>query len=139
MTITYNCEYDVDHVVIDMMDLMNSTVLPFIGMFILSIALIICVYRSRSRINSSTSRENRFAMSAISLNIMFLVLNFPLTIYNLLACDDVILGNIFYLLYYGYFGLGFYMQIIVNRDFRDEFLLLLNLKVIRNIDTLTNM
>ena len=94
MTITYNCEYDVDHVVIDMMDLMNSTVLPFIGMFILSIALIICVYRSRSRINSSTSRENRFAMSAISLNIMFLVLNFPLTIYNLLACDDVILGTL---------------------------------------------
>lgn len=135
MTITYNCEYDVDHVIIDMMDLLNSTVFPFIGMFILSIALIVCVYRSRSRITSSnTNRDNRFAISAISINIMFFVLTCPIVIYYMITYEDSIISNFAYLIYYSYFGFGFYMQIIVNRDFRNEFLSLINLKAVRNTD-----
>lgn len=113
-----------------MMDLMNTSVLPFIGMFILSIALIVCVYRSRSRINSN--RDNRFAVSAISLNIMFFVLTCPIVIYyTITTYEESILNRYAYLLYYSYYGLGFYMQIIANRDFRNEFLSLINLKVVR--------
>ena len=131
MTITYKCEYKVDHDIVEMMDLMNTSVLPFIGMFILSIALIVCVYRSRSRINSNTNRDNRFAISAISLNIMFFVLTCPIVIYYMITYQESILNRYAYLLYYSYYGLGFYMQIIVNRDFRNEFLSLINLKVVR--------
>ena len=116
------------------MDLLNSTLFPFIGMFILSIALIVCVYRSRSRMNSSTRRDNRFAISAISLNIMFFVFNFPLALYYNITYNDTIISNYYFLLYYCYFGLGFYMQILVNRDFRDEFLRLIHLMVIRKED-----
>ena len=107
-------------------------------MFVTSIGLIVCVYRSRSRINSNTNRDNRFAVSAISINVMFLVLKLPLLVYYIITYKDSILSRITYLLYYSYFGLGFYMQLIVNRDFRYEFLSLINLKVVKNNDMRTN-
>ena len=104
-------------------------------MFITSIGLIVCVYRSRSRIKSSnTKRDNRFAISSISLNIMFLVLTCPILLYNLITYEVSIFNRYFYLLYYCYFGLGFYMQIIVNRDLRYEFLSLVNLKAVKKAD-----
>ena len=137
-TITYNCEYKIDHDIVEMMDLMNTSVLPFIGMFILSIALIVCVYRSRSRINSNTNRDNRFAVSTVSLNIMFFVLTCPIVIYYMITYEDSIINRYAYLVYYSYYGLGFYMQIIVNRDFRNEFLFLINLKRVNNSDKRTN-
>ena len=107
-------------------------------MFVLSIGLIVCVYRSRSRINTNKNRDNRFAISALSLNIMFIVLKLPLVVYYIITNFDSILSRITYLLYYSYFGLGFYMQLIVNRDFRNEFLSLINLKVVKNKDMRTN-
>lgn len=118
---------------------MNTSILPFIGMFILSIALIVCVYRSRSRINSSnTKRDNRFAISAISLNVMFFVLTCPIALYNMFTYEVSIISSFANLLYYSYYGLGFYMQIIINRDFRNEFLFLINLKRVNNSDKRTN-
>ena len=107
-------------------------------MFILSIALIVCVYRSRSRLNTNTKRDNRFAISAISLNIMFLVLKFPLVFYYTITYKESILSRVTYLLYYSYFAFGFYVQLIVNRDFRYEALSLFNLKVEKNIDRSNN-
>ena len=116
LSIFYTCSLNFNHEIIDMMDLVNSTVLPFIGMFILSIALIICVYRSRSRINSNT---NRFAISSISLNVMFFILTLPIVLYYMIANEDSIISNFSNFLFYSYFALGFYMQIIVNRDFKN--------------------
>ena len=115
--------------ILNWMDLINSTIFPFFAMFFLSIALIVCVYRSRSRISSR--RDNRFAVSAISLNIIFFALNFPLTLYDFISYDNDVFFYFVYLLYYCYFGSSFYTQIIVNKDFRDEFLLLFNLKVVK--------
>ena len=131
------CKHNFDHVILDTLDIFNSTVLPFIGMIILSIALIVCVYRSRSRMNSTsassrTKRDNRLAISTISLNIMFLVFTLPLTFYDLFSYNYSIPEKFVFSIYYCYYGLGFYIQIIVNRDFREEFLRLLNLKVISN-------
>ena len=122
-----------------MMDLINTTLLPFLLMVILSIALIVCLYRSRSRINLSTSRDNRIAISTISLNIMFFVFNFPMTFYDYITYYESFLSYFLYLLDLCYFGLGFYMQLIVNRDFREEFLRLFNLKLIRKIDSSHNL
>ena len=119
---------------------MNTSILPFIGMFILSIALIACVYRSRSKVNSSnTNRDNRFAISAISLNIMFFVLTLPISLYNMFTYEVSIISSFANLLYYSYYRLGFYMQIIVNRDFRNEFLFLINLKRVKVIDKITEI
>ena len=115
-----------------MIDLINASIIPFIGMFVLSIGLIICVCRSRMNFSSITRRDNRFVVSAISINIMFFVLTFPLVLYDLITYSSSILSEFAYVMYYAHYGFNcFYMQLIVNRDFRDEFLRLINLKVIK--------
>lgn len=114
------------------MDLANSTVVPFMCMFILSIALIVCVYRSRMRSNSGSKRDNRFAISTIFLNIMFFVFVFPITFYDFSNFSNLMFNEIAFVWYFCYFALGFYLHLIVNRDFRNEFLRLFNLKVIRH-------
>ena len=111
------------------MDFVNATIFPFVSMFILSIALIFCLYRSRLRANSGSRRDNRFAISAISLNIMFFVFNFPISIYGFMKIKSLILDQIMFTWFFSYFALGFYVQLIVNRDFRIEFLGLFNLKI----------
>lgn len=119
-----------------MIDLINASIIPFIGMFVLSIALIICVCRSRMNFSTMTSRDNRFAVSAISINIMFFVLTFPLVLYDLITYNSYLLDDFAYVLYYAHYGFNcFYMQLIVNRDFRDEFLRLVKLKAVRNDNT----
>lgn len=111
------------------MDFVNATIVPFVSMFILSIGLIVCVYRSRLRANSGSKRDNRFAISAISLNIMFFVFNVPISIYGFMEIKSLILDQIMFTWFFSYFALGFYVQLIVNRDFRNEFLGLFNLKI----------
>ena len=111
------------------MDFVNATIVPFMSMFILSIALIVCVYRSRLRANSGSRRDNRFAISAISLNIMFFIFNFPISIYGFMEIHSLILDQIMFTWFFSYFALGFYVQLIVNRDFRNELLGLFNLKI----------
>ena len=122
-----------------MIDLINASIIPFIAMFVLSIALIICVCRSRMNFSTMTRRDNRFAVSAISINIMFFVLTFPLILYDVITYSSSILVEFAYVMYYAYYGFNcFYIQLIVNRDFRDEFLRLMNLKVIKNVNTMRN-
>jgi hypothetical protein len=111
------------------MDFVNATIVPFVSMFILSIGLIVCVYRSRLRANSGSKRDNRFAISAISLNIKFLVFNFPISIYGFMEIPSQIVDQIMFTWFFSYFALGFYVQLIVNRDFRNELLGLFNLKL----------
>ena len=143
------CEQNYDMLALQWMDLFNSTVVPFILMLILSIALIYIVRRSRHRVNrvkrmsilsvqsssntQSARRDNRLAVSVISLNIIFFVLNLPIVIFNIFSVNsepsDLINYSV-YVLYYTNYAIGFYAQLIVNIDFRNAFLKLLNLRVI---------
>ena len=114
---------------------MNSALLPFLIMFFISISLITFVHRSRSRSRSNNSssssrRDIKFAITVVSLNIMFLLLNFPIALNDL---PFTLMGDYFYHIsltfYYAYYSLGFYIQLIVNSDFRHEFLRMINIKV----------
>lgn len=147
-TVELLCEQNYDTLALQWMDLFNSTVVPFILMLILSIALIYIVRRSRHRVNrvkrmsilsvqssstQSTRRDNRLAVSVISLNIIFFLLNLPIVIFNIFSVNsepsDLINYSV-YVLYYTNYAIGFYAQLIVNIDFRNAFLKLLNLRVI---------
>lgn len=128
------------------MDLFNSTAIPFAGMLILSTLLIYNVRLSRIRVHGtnavtsvSTSRlkslksDNRLAVSVISLNTLFFILNLPIVIYDIFTADvtpDDLTDYAVNILYYAYYSIGFYTQMVVNREFRLEFLKLLNLRVI---------
>lgn len=111
------------------MDLFNSTLLPFLAMIILSIALIYCVRLVRSKVKSG--RDNKFAISIITLNFMFLILNLPIVIDDLVSLDSTrsVLYYFIQSLYYYYFAIGFYTQLVVNSDLRHEFLKLFQLRV----------
>lgn len=112
------------------LDFFNSTIVPFVFMIALSIALIHSVRVSRARVHTSSGahsqskRDNRFAISAITLNLVFLFLNLPIVIDDLLAIN-IIPNYIFdytaQLLYYLYYAIGFYAQLLVNSEFRSEF------------------
>jgi hypothetical protein len=132
------------------MDLFNSTAIPFIGMLILSILLIYNVRLSRIRVHGtnvmtsvSTSRlkslksDNRLAISVISLNSLFFILNLPIVVYDIFTANvtpDYLTDYAVNILYYAYYSIGFYTQMVVNREFRLEFLRLLNLRVIERTE-----
>jgi hypothetical protein len=123
-------------------DLINSTLLPFSIMFFFSISLIVFVHRSRSRSrtnnsSSTSNRDNKFAITVVSLNIMFFLLNFPITLSHLpFIPSDIYLSDISHVFYYAYYSLGFYIQLIVNSDFRQEFLRMIELKELK-VDVVT--
>jgi hypothetical protein len=123
------------------MDLFNSTLVPFVLMIFLSCAMIRGIRESRKRmtvINSKTQlRDQKFAITTITLNVVFLVFNLPVAIYNLLAYYLISMDpNLSYvlqafsagLLYQGYYAIGFYVQLIVNSMFREEFLRMIKLR-----------
>lgn len=116
-------------------------------MIILSAALIYYVKLSRSKVHhhqqtsssssqspSSSRRDNRFAISAVTLNLMFLFLNLPIVIDDLIGSSPSvafdILDFIALLFYYVYFAIGFYTQLVVNSEFKNEFLKLIKLRPI---------
>lgn len=128
-------------------------------MILLSGAVIYAVHRSRSRVhhdetqarrdsrkqsiissfrlknikNRMISRDTKFAITTVCINILFLALNLPLVILTLLTVnmDPDLLSILFYLFelfFYSYYAIGFYVQLTANSVFRNEFLAMLNLR-----------
>lgn len=61
---------------------------------------------------------------------MFFILNFPIAFNDFSFMDlDNYFNDLTFVLYYAYYSLGFYIQLLVNSDFRNEFLRMVNLKV----------
>lgn len=139
-----NCVQFFDSLALQWMDFFNSTIVPFIFMILLSIALIHTVRASRLRVHSNASsssqskRDNRFAISVISLNLIFFILNLPIVIYDLISVNtqtSELFDFVVEFLYYSYYASNFYVQLFVNSEFKREFLKLLNLKQIGNYET----
>jgi hypothetical protein len=132
----WTCESTLQHVA-NWMDILNSTILPFVFMTIFSIVLIISVRKSRSRlrtvsfkISNNERRDRKFAVTSLSLNALFLVLNLPITIINVLITSNIeIDSNMSQLLvfafsawYSAFYAVDFYVQIWTNKIFRKNFL-----------------
>ena len=134
---------------LSIMDLINSTILPFILMFLFTFLTINKVFISRNRIRSavlnpriaaingdimchydlSRKRDIRIAINSILLNLVFLFLNAPQSIFFFMS--KYILNNSTYstiyvqstlILSYLNHASVFFINLIVNTHFREELL-----------------
>ena len=123
------------------MDLVNYIIIPFSLMIIFSILLIVTIFKARMRVRLyDATRESkrlkqdiRFAMSLLSMNLLFLLLNLPIVIYSFISYPDnsdlfLIIAYICNLSY----GSNFYLILLTNTLFRAEFFSLFNKKNARN-------
>ena len=80
--------------------------------------------------NSNSKRDNKFAIATVTLNIIFFILNLPIVVYDLILLNsgpNHIMDYISALLFFLYYAIGFYTQLVVNSEFRIEFYKMLNL------------
>ncbi len=97
-----------------------------------SALLVATIFRSRRRVANAVSSTNnndmkrlkrdiKFAISSFSMNLLFIILNLPLSLMNLSigqSLTDVYLTV--YLFYFSY-GCNFYCMLATNSIFRNEF------------------
>ena len=133
-SLEYNCYFaDLNQKkVLYMMDLVNSTLLPFGLMIIFSILLIYTIFKSRLRIlrlDSAVDRKRlrkdiKFAFTSILLNVAFVILNLPVCIANLLTdVSEFSYKALLYLFFFS-FCINFYVLFTFNSIFRKEFSML---------------
>jgi hypothetical protein len=137
------CEWNFDVEMLGWMDFCNSTAVPFALMVLLSAMLMGSMIRSRARVRMldgfmrqahaklMNQRDRRFAITIVSMNIVFLGLNLPVEIYDLFVLVDN-LNRVYYFLstlYYMHSGTSFYVQVAFNRAFRKQLWAILKIKV----------
>lgn len=135
-------------------DLLISTVIPFILMILFTILTIVKIYSSRKRIkrkspnhpelsltkqqkdvNNLRKRDIRFAITSVTLNLVFLFFYVPFSIWNIVGyyvivgTDDVyyFMDTITLWLTYVDAGSVFYINLAFNTLFRDELYSLFNI------------
>ncbi len=115
-----------------------SQIIPILITFLFSCLLIHTIFKSRLKLLRLTSRQDRrkllrdikFAISTLIINISYVLLNLPLFIYFILNKINSkqnyfeSLKNLIYLLNVFSYGLNFYILIISNLIFRQEFLVM---------------
>ncbi len=119
-----------------LMDIFYSTIIPFIIMFISTSITVFVLFKSKKRTNGVlNSRDIKYAIASIALNICFFVFVFPLTLFILLSHYLNINKRIFEFTYLillciysiNYANLNlFYVNVLSNSIFRNEFLKLIN-------------
>jgi len=132
LTCNFNNQYSAD--LISYMDLANRVILPSLLIMIFSLLLGIEVIKSRRRILSNFKQEeNEYffsniskAISSIILNMIYLILQMPISIYTFLPNFTQSYGYIFsYYLFYLSYSINFYIIFITISLFRKEFMLFL--------------
>ena len=117
------------------MDLANRVVIPFSLMFIFTILLIGRIFQSRNKfsnksklIDKTMQRDIRFTITSILLNLIYLSLNLPVSVYLLMPgarLNSPLLYFLGYLIYFAY-SLDFFLIYMTNSLVRAEFFKLFN-------------
>lgn len=132
------------------LDLLNASILPFVFMILATSMTIRFMVKSRSRsmsvvsvgggggsgsgkVRRNLSRDAKFGLMSISLNVLFLVLNLPNQVFALYLdmsgqyyesnSDDMwknLVGFFFLGLFYANHAFGFYVQLVFNGILRRE-------------------
>lgn len=129
-------------ITVDLIDLLDSSLLPSVLMFISTSLTLRTIFKSRSKSQNSNhqnekskikSKDIKFAISSISLNVLFFVLNIPLSFHlltvNFLIIDDYLRKLIYSvcdLLYYINYASVFFLSYFFNIIFKKEFLDFMN-------------
>jgi len=122
------------------MDLINSTIIPFILMSICSIILINYVFNARHKIKNRNAKNTQkqlnkdiqFSLTIIVLNLVFMVFNLPICVMNLIKIDSSIYLEMFF---YSQYACSFIIYFCCNKIFRNEFFKILGLKKENNRNT----
>jgi hypothetical protein len=124
--------------VLSTLQLINSSLLPFVLMIVVSIVTIVFIKRSRNKMGNTTRsdeskrrqlRDIKFGVTIVSLNVVFLIFNAPICVYdnfynflNVTPDMDKLLTIIFLALNHAYYAFIFYFQLAVNNLVRRELL-----------------
>jgi hypothetical protein len=139
VTISKYCAFPTyfDTLILIWVDFINAIFIPFFIMITCTLIIVKVLFQSRRSISDNNNqeerrkRDRRFAINAISINIIFFLTALPLTIFNFyffyFSLDyqmyfTSFISNTFYALYYLNFGSSFYINFWVNYIFREEFL-----------------
>ena len=134
----HRCEYFNPNGLFDLIDIFYSTIITFVLMSISVSFSLRSIYKSRrnASLNSSMTKlkDIKFAITSIALNLIFVFLNSPISIFYILAFfnsidfDDEIykfMDTFLNILFYSNYASLFYINLIVNSLFRSEFILFL--------------
>ena len=122
------------------MDVLNRVILPFGLMLIGSILLIYSLFKSRTRIvenfladeNKTFYTEIRLATTSLSLNLIYILLNLPISVINFSQLYDNLYMYIYcYYLFYLSYSLNFYILLISNSLFQNEFFEMIKIKKVQ--------
>ena len=104
--------------------------MPLTLMTCFSSLLVSAIFKSRQRVASNTSNENtrlkqdiRFAVTSFAMNLIFFILNLPVSLVYLLpgAIGSDILYFLAFYFYFISYAINFYIMISTNRIFREQY------------------
>ena len=128
-TIAYNCGFSSSNDIqfyISLYDFINILGFPFLLMFIFSSLLILAIFQSRNRVMRNIAEQRNFkqdvmfSVTSISLNIIFLILNLPMSLiefstsfsnFEFRFCLYIFLCN---------YAINFYVILLTNSLVRKE-------------------
>ena len=131
------------------LSIFEGSLIPFITMTVTSILTIRMLIRSRKSIERNghlsqdrKSRDRKYAISSLTLNILFIILKLPLLVFYILSAYysyyNLYFYKIAFLLYFLNMSLSFFVHFITNSVFRREFLILFKVVMINGESTLSN-
>ena len=111
------------------MDLANLFLMPFLLMLLFSILLIIAIFISRSTINlNNTARQMRkrrkdikVSISLLFMNLLFALLNLPVVIFSFFLPFNSDSYTFLLYIYYISCAVNFYILLLTNSLFRNQF------------------
>jgi hypothetical protein len=115
---------------INYIDMSNRAILPFCYMLIGTVILIHSIFKTRKRIvknflceeSKTFHREIRLALSSILLNVVYIVMQLPISLFDLMPgiYNDISYTFVYYVFFSSY-SVNFYLLIFSNKLFHDEF------------------
>lgn len=128
--------FNQDARILETIDLVNSTLVPFTIMILTSLSLFLVVLHSRRRsgtergIHHNSKRDVKFGMTLIFMNLAFVLCHVPKRLFiltrNVLNFDEnpyamIILSGLVLFLFYAYYSVCFFIQLAVNSLIQKEF------------------
>jgi hypothetical protein len=121
----------------DWLNILNTTLIPFALMFVFTLITLRKLFKSRknscqnsqSSSNKTRQKDIRFAITSITLNVIFLLLNLPYGVYSILVLNismnkdlEKLIYSIIYVPFYLNLTSLFFINLKVNSIFRNEFI-----------------
>jgi hypothetical protein len=128
--IDYDCEFSsIEQIqAFYLMDMINSTLVPYAIMLVSSIILIVFVIKSRMKVHNSTNskekkslvKEIRFGMTILLLNFFFVILNLPICVANYVDTLSDFMYDLIAYIFMMSFCINFYILAVFNNIIREE-------------------